>query len=350
MATDRGYDTEVWKRIALEMGWPAILIPEEYDGLGLTYVELVALLEETGRALLCSPFFSTVCLGVNALLVAASDEQKAAYLPGIAEGEMTATLAFTEANGRWDATGVEAVARRDGNEYVLAGVKKFVPDGHTADLLIVAARDEGTRGEDGIGLFAVPAETEGVERRLLATMDQTRKQAEVTLRDVRLPGSARLGGAGADASGWAALEKVLHLAAVAIAAEQVGGAQQCLDDSVAYAKERIQFGRPIASFQAIKHKCADMMVRVESARSASYYAACMAAEDSAQLAEHASLAKAYCSDTFFQCAAENIQIHGGVGFTWEYNVHLFFKRAKSTETFLGSPAYHRELVAQRMGL
>ena len=348
MATERGYDTEVWKRIALDLGWPAILIPEEYDGLGLTYIDLVALLEETGRALLCSPFFSSVCLGANALLVAASEEQKAAYLPGIAAGETTATLAFTEANGRWDAAAIETVARRDGDDYVLSGVKKFVPDGHFADLLIVAARDEGTSGEDGVGLFAVPADA--VERRLLATMDQTRKQAEVTLRDVRLPASARLGGEGAEASGWAALEKVLQLAAVAVAAEQVGGAQQCLDLSVAYAKERVQFGRPIGSFQAIKHKCADMMVEVESARSASYYAGCMAAENNTQLAEVASLAKAYCSDAFFHCAAESIQIHGGVGFTWEYDVHLYFKRAKSTETFLGSPAHHRELVAQRIGL
>ena len=350
MATERGYDTEVWKLIALEMGWPAILIPEPYDGLGLTYIELVALLEETGRALLCSPFFSTVCLGVNALLVAASDEQKAAHLPGIAAGETTATLAFTEANGRWDAAAVEAVARRDGDDYVLSGVKKFVPDGLTAKLLIVAARDEGTSGREGIGLFAVPAETKGVDRRFLETMDQTRKQAEITLQEVRLPSSARLGGEGSDTSGWAAIDKVLQLAAVAISAEQVGGAQQCLDLSVAYAKERVQFGRPIGSFQAIKHKCADMMVQVESARSASYYAACMAAENSPQLAEHASLAKAYCSDAFFHCAAESIQIHGGVGFTWEYDVHLYFKRAKSTETFLGSPAHHRELIAQRMGL
>jgi len=350
MATERGYDTEVWKRIALEMGWPAILIPEEYGGLGLSQIELVALLEETGRALLCSPFFSTVCLATNALLVAANSEQKAAHLPAIATGETTATLAFSEANGRWDAAAVEAVARRDGSDYLLSGIKKFVPDGMTADLLIVAVRDEGTRGEEGIALFAVPAETAGVERRFLATMDQTRKQAEVTLHDVRLPAEARLGGEGAEASGWEALQRVLQLACVAVASEQVGGAQQCLDLSVAYAKERIQFGRPIASFQAIKHKCADMMVEVESARSASYYAACMAAQKDVALAEAASLAKAYCSDTFFHCAAESIQIHGGVGFTWEYDVHLYFKRAKSTEIFLGSPAHHRELVAKCMGL
>ncbi len=346
MATERGYDAEVWKRIGSELGWPAITIPEAYDGLGLGYVELVALLEETGRALLCSPFFSTVCLGVNALLTAADDAQKTSLLPSIALGETTATLAFSEANGRWDASAVETIARPDGDDFLLSGTKTFVPDGHTADLLVVVARVEGSEGEQGIELFAVPAEAAGVERRFLPTMDQTRKQAQVTFADARLPSSARLGGEGAEQSGWAAVQRVLQLAAVAISAEQVGGAQQCLDASVAYAKERVQFGRPIGSFQAIKHKCADMMMVVESARSASYYAGCMAAEESDELAVSAALAKAFCSDAFFQCAAERIQIHGGDGLTREYDVHLYFKRAQSTQAFLGSPAHHRELVAR----
>ena len=350
MASERGYDEGVWKRVATELGWPALLVPEEYEGLGLTTVELVALLEEMGRALLCSPFFSTVCLGVNALLVAAGDEQKAALLPRIAAGETTATLALTEAAGSWDASGIATQARSDAGDVVLNGVKTYVPDGHTAALLLVVARDEGTQGEAGIALFAVPADTPGVERRWLPTMDQTRKQAEVTLADVRLPGSARRGGAGASREGWAAVDHILDLAAVAVAAEQVGGAQKCLDLSVDYAKERVQFGRPIGSFQAIKHKCADMMVRVESARSAAYYAACLAAEGSPELPEHAAAAKAYCSEAYWQCAAEGIQIHGGVGFTWEYDVHLYFKRAKSSEAFLGSPSLHREKIAQRIGL
>ncbi|MBI4517092.1 MAG: acyl-CoA/acyl-ACP dehydrogenase [Deltaproteobacteria bacterium] len=342
MATEAGYDPDVWRRIGAELGWTAITIPEVYGGLGLTYVELIALLEEMGAALLCAPFFSTICLATNALLLGGTEEQKQAHLPGIAAGETIATLAVTEPKGRWDAAGIDAVAKRAGGGFVLNGVKSFVIDGHTAHLLVVAARSG-----DGISLFLVPADTGGVGRRLLPTMDQTRKLAEVQLRDVRVPGSALLGNAG---EGWPILSKTLDLAAIALAAEQVGGAQRCLDMSVQYAKERVQFGRPIGSFQAIKHKCADMLVKVESARSASYYAGWAASVDDPELPVLASLAKAYCSDAHFSCAAESAQIHGGVGFTWEYDVHLYFKRAKSSEVLLGDPAYHRELVARRIGL
>jgi alkylation response protein AidB-like acyl-CoA dehydrogenase len=347
MQSELGYDPQVWKQIGAELGWPSVIIPEEFGGLGLGYVELVALLEGMGSALLCAPFFSSVCLAANALLVGGSEEQKKEYLPGIAEGQTRATLAFTEANGRWDASGIEASARREGGDYVLSGKKSFVLDGHCADLLVVAARREGTTGEAGISLFALPAAARGVERRALPTMDQTRRQAEIELRDVRVPGSALMGQEG---EGWGALSKTLALAAVALSAEQVGGAQRCLDMSVEYAKQRVQFGRPIGSFQAIKHKCADMLVQVESARSASYYAGCVAAEDGAELPLVASLAKAYCSDAYFDCAANAIQIHGGVGFTWEYDVHLYFKRARSSESFLGDGAYHREQVARGIGL
>jgi len=347
METERGYDPEVWKRIGAELGWPSIIIPEGYGGSALTYVELVGLLEEMGSALLCAPFFSTVCLAGNALLVGGTEAQKQEHLPGIASGETTGTLAYTGRGGHWDASGIEAVARKEGGDFVLSGTKMFVPDGHTADLLVVAARSKGSRGEDGVSLFVVPTETAGMERHLLPTMDQTRKQARIELRDVRVPASALMGDEG---GGWRILSKTLDLAAVALSAEQVGGAQKCLDMSVQYAKERVQFGRPIGSFQAIKHKCADMLLRVESARSASYYAGCTAAENEDELPVIAALAKAYCSDAYFRCAAESIQIHGGVGFTWEYDVHLHFKRAKSTETFLGDATYHRELVAKRIGL
>ena len=200
------------------------------------------------------------------------------------------------------------------------------------------------REGDEVRLFAVPSDAPGLQREALATMDQTRRQARVVLDDVRLPEDALMSG------GEAALEKTLQLAAVALSAEQVGGAQRCLDAAVEYAKERVQFGRPIGSFQAIKHKCADMMVLVESARSASYYAGCVAAEDTEELPVVASLAQAVCSDAYFRCAAESLQIHGGVGFTWEYDVHLYFKRAKSSETFLGDAAWHRERVATMIGL
>ncbi len=347
MESERGYDHDVWTRVAQEMGWTAITVPEDHGGLGLGYVELVALLEEMGAHVLCSPFFESICLGANAIMVGADDRQKSEHLPGIASGDTIATLAFTEKNGRWDASGVSATARRDGSDYVLEGVKDFVPAGNAADLLVVAARRPGSSGTDGIGLFAVPSNSAGVERTALPTMDQTRRQATVALNGVRVPASSLLGG---NEEAWPAVEKTLQRAAVARAAEQAGGADRCLDMTVQYAKERVQFGRQIGSFQAVKHKCADMLLRVESARSAAYYAGWAASVDDAELPVLASLAKSYCSDAYFHCAADSIQIHGGVGFTWEYDVHIHFKRAKSTETLLGSPAYHRELIANGIGL
>ncbi|MBP1688531.1 MAG: acyl-CoA dehydrogenase, partial [Deltaproteobacteria bacterium] len=347
METEAGYDPDVWRRIGAELGWASIIIPEGYGGVGLSYVELVGLMEEMGFALLCAPFFSTVCLATNALLLGGTEEQKQEYLPGIAAGETIATLAYTEASGRWNADGITAVAKRDGGDFVLNGTKTFVIDGHTAQLLIVAARREGSCGTEGVSLFVVPAATAGITRCCLPTMDQTRKQAEVALHNVRVPATALMGNEG---EGWQLLSQTLDRAAVALSAEQVGGAQRCLDMTVQYAKERIQFGRPIGAFQALKHKCADMMLRVESARSASYYAGWAASVDDRELPVLASLAKAYCSDAYFACAAESVQIHGGVGFSWEYDVHLYFKRAKSSETLLGDAAYHRELVAQRIGL
>ncbi len=347
METESGYDKEVWTRIGQELGWPSLHIPEEYGGSGFSYVELIAVMEEMGTTLLCSPFFSSVCLAANALLQGSNDKLKKEHLPGIASGDTIATLAFTEPNGRWGADGITSTAVSDGGDFLLNGVKSFVIDGHTAQLLIVAARTEGTTGTDGVSLFAVPADTAGVSSRALNTMDLTRKQAEITLENVRVPSNALLTDAGA---AWPALSKTLDLAAVALAAEQVGGAQRCLDTSVEYAKVRVQFGRPIGSFQAIKHKCADMLLEVESARSAAYYAGWAAAEDNEELSTVAPLAKAYCSDAYFHCAAENIQIHGGIGFTWEHDAHLYFKRAKSAEIFLGDATYHRELLAQRIGL
>ena len=347
MATEAGYDSELWRRIAAELGWTSITVPEEYGGLGLSFVELVGLMEEMGSVLLCAPFFSTICLATTALLVGGTEVQKQDYLPRIVAGETTATLAHTEPNGRWNATGIETRAARNGGNFILNGTKTFVVDGHTANLLIVTARREGSQAQEGISVFAVPADTTGVARRPLPTMDQTRKLAEITLTDVRLPASALLG---EECAGWPIVSRTLDLAAIALSAEQVGGAQRCLDMSVQYAKERVQFGRPIGSFQAIKHKCADMMLRVESARSASYYAGWAVSVDDPEVPVLASLAKAYCYDAYFSCAAESVQIHGGVGFTWEYDVHLYFKRAKSSEVLLGDPSYHRELVAQRIGL
>jgi alkylation response protein AidB-like acyl-CoA dehydrogenase len=347
MATERGWEPALWRRIAAELGWTSVIIPEAYGGAGLGYVELVALMEEMGRALLCAPFLSTVCLAVNALLGGGSEAQKREHLPRIGAGETTATVAWSGPAGHSDATGIAAVASRAGGEYVLDGVMSFVLDGHTADLLIVAARAPGSHGEEGVSVFLVPAAAAGVTRRMLPTMDQTRRQAEIILRSVRVPAAARVGEEG---QGWPILRRTFDLAAVGLAAEQVGGAERCLDLSVQYAKDRVQFGRPIGSFQAIQHTCADMLLRVESARSASYYAGWAASVADPDLPVSASLAKAYCSEAYFHAAAESIQIHGGVGFTWEYDVHLHFKRARSSEALLGDPSRHRERVARAIGL
>ena len=339
MDTEVGYDDAVWNQMAEQMGLQALAIPEEYGGQGFGFVEQIVVLEEMGRALLCAPYFSSCVLAANTLLQSDDDDARNAHLPGIASGETRATLAFTEENGRWDEGGITMAASADGDSWTLDGTKMYVLDGHTANLILVAARSDA-----GVSLFSVAADAAGLTRTALSTMDQTRKQAKLEFSGV----SAEL--IGQDGAGWEVLETVLDLAAVALAAEQVGGAQMCLDMSVEYAKVRVQFGRPIGSFQAIKHKCADMLLEVESAKSAAYYAGWCAAEMNDELRQVAPLAKSYCSEAYFHAAAENIQIHGGIGFTWEHPAHLYFKRAKSSELLFGDPTYHRELLAQRIGL
>jgi alkylation response protein AidB-like acyl-CoA dehydrogenase len=348
MATEQGYDAALWTRICTEMCWQTIHLPERCGGLGLGYVELVATMEQMGRYLLCSPFFSTVCLAGNALLVAGSEAQQAQWLGRLCEGTLTATVAFNGGAQSWDAQAITATWRRDAGGYVLNGDYRYVIDGHTAQLLIVAARAEGSSGEEGVSLFLLPAETAGVTRQWLPTVDQARKQAAVQMRDVTLQADALMG---VQAEGWASLAKVIDLATIALAAEQVGGCQQLLDMTVAYTSERVQFNRTIASYQAVKHKAADMMLKTEVARSAIYYAACVAQEAlsggplSDELSEAASVAKSYCSDAYFSVAGDALQLFGGVGFTWEYDVHLYFKRAKSSEHLLGNGALHRERLA-----
>jgi len=339
METDSGFDPAVWSQMGEQMGLQGLIIPEEYGGSGYSYVELTVVLEEMGRRLLCAPYFSTVALAANTLIHSGDESAKQEYLPGIASGETIATLAFTEANGKWDESGITMTASGSGDSWTLSGEKMYVLDGNSASLVLVAARTSA-----GVSLFAVAGDAAGLTREALSTMDQTRKQSRLTFADT----PARL--IGTDGGGWDVLSTVLDLAAVALAAEQVGGAQECLEMAVQYAKDRVQFGRPIGSFQAIKHKCADMLLEVESAKSAAYYAGWCASELNDELPSVASLAKSYCSEAYFHTTAENIQIHGGIGFTWEHPAHLYFKRAKSSELFLGDPTYHRELLAQRIGL
>ena len=340
MASVDGYDRAVWQRLTRELGLTGIHVPEQYGGQGFGFVELGIVLEEMGRALFCAPFFATAVLATQALLNGATDAQKRALLPAIAVGERIATLAWVEANGRWDAGGIALTATSADGGYLLDGTKKFVLDGHTADLVIVAARARGTAGEDGVSLFAVDAPCVGLTRRPLETLDATRKQAELVFNNV----PARL--LGDLGSGAVALSRTLEQAAVALACEMVGGARALLESAVEYAKLRMQFGRPIGSFQAIKHRCADLLLEVELANSAACYAAAALAEDDPEVPALASLAKACASDAYMRTAAECIQIHGGIGFTWDHDTHLWFKRAKSSEVLLGDACYHRERYLQ----
>jgi alkylation response protein AidB-like acyl-CoA dehydrogenase len=339
METDAGYDPQVWRQLADQLGLPGLAIPEEFGGTGATPVELGIAFEEMGRALLCAPFFSTVGLAAQALLAAGDDQAKREYLPRIADGSLLATVAVTEEDGRWDLAAVRLSAVADSGApgvFVIDGTKMFVVDGHIAQLLLVVARTD-----DGLGLFAVDAADAGVVRTLLPTLDMTRKLARVELNGV----PARLVSGPGDAT--AALSRALDLALVALTAEQVGGAQRCLDMAVDYAKIRMQFGRPIGSFQAIKHKCAEMLIEVESAKSAAYHAA---GSTDDELGVAAAVAKAYCSEAYFQVAAETIQVHGGIGFTWEHDAHLYFRRAKSSQLLLGDEHYHRERFAALTGI
>jgi alkylation response protein AidB-like acyl-CoA dehydrogenase len=341
METDEGYDPEVWRRLSEDLALPAVHVPQEYGGAGFGMVELGIVMEELGRSLLCAPYFSTAVLAANAILNAGSEEQKRSLLPDLAGGTRLATLAVTEPGGEWDPRAIQLSAAPAAGGYVLNGSKSYVVDGHIAELLIVAARARGKPGRESLALFALPAASGGVRRQLLKSMDPTRKIARIDFEDAHAQLLGTLDG-GADA-----LVRTLDQAAVALANEMVGGAQKLLDSAVSYAKMRVQFGRPIGSFQAIKHKLADMLLDVELARSAAYYAAQAAAVEDGEWPALASMAKAAASEAYLRTAIDCIQIHGGIGFTWDNDTHLWFKRAKSSEVFLGQPNYHRELLMQR---
>jgi len=344
METSEGYDPGVWKQMAEELGLQGVHLPEEYGGQGFGFLELGIVLEEMGRVLFPSPFFATVCLAANAILNAGSEAQKQALLPGIAAGETLATLALSEDSGRFDAAGISLEAVPDGGGYRLDGHKSFVIDGHVADCLVVAARMKGSAGTDGITLFTVRSDDPGVTATSLETMDEIRKQARIEFSGAR---AEILGGEGA---AWPALSKTLDQAVVMLAAEMLGASQKCLEMAVEYAKVRMQFARPIGSFQAIKHKAADVLLEVELAKSAGYYSWWIADQREEELAEAASLAKSVCTDTFLLAATESIQIHGGIGFTWEHDAHLYLKRAKGSEILFGNATEHRARLVTQLGL
>ena len=336
-------DAPAWRRVAQDLGWASILVPEALGGAGLGWVEATLIAEEAGRSLACVPFFSTVCLATSALLAAGDEAQRAEHLPPIASGVVRATVAFAEGS-RVDPWDVATVAREEGDAFVLSGTKQYVVDGTAADRLFVTARAPGTAREQGVAFFAVDARAAGVHVERTPAMDATRPLARVVLRDVRVGRRARMGDA-------AAVRRTLDHAAIALASEALGGAERCVEMATEYARTRVQFDRPIGSFQAIKHRLADLFTSVETARSAARYAAGVAdSGDDAELAVAAALAKSYCTEAFFRCAAENIQIHGGIGFTWEHDAHLFLKRARGSLVLLGGPSADRERVADTMGL
>lgn len=340
MVTEQGFDPALWQRIGSELGWCALPIAEEYGGLGLSSVEVALLLEQMGRRLVCSPFFATVCLAATALQECGNAAANAQWLPRIAEGSLRATLGFGETCIAWNAERVTAVAMRTAQGFALSGRLRHVPDGAQAELLLIAAQLDGAPA-----LFAVPANTSGVGAKEHTGMDLTRRVAEVTLQDVQLPADALIVSGERAAT---ALQRTESLAAIALAAEQLGGAQQCLDLTLAYVAERVQFGRTLASFQAVKHRCAEMMVRIESTRSAvmgAARAASVAGVSTGELMMEAACAKTFASDTFYICAQEAIQLHGGVGFTWEYDPQLYFKRAQAGTQWLGTPDALREYAA-----
>jgi alkylation response protein AidB-like acyl-CoA dehydrogenase len=335
METAEGYDPAVWAQMAGQLGLQAMAIPEEYGGAGFGMREVSIIMQEMGRAVVCAPYLSGLA-AASALLASGDQDAKRELLPGIAEGTTIATLAWTEGDS-WDPASVAMAARREGGGWVLDGTKSYVLDGHVAGLVLVAAQ-----GENGLALFAVDGDAPGLTRTALPTFDQTRKLARLDFAAV----PARL----IEAEAAPVLARTLDTAAVALAAEQLGGAQRALEMTVEYVKVRHQFGRPIGSFQAIKHRCADMFVLVESARSAVLNAATLADEHPGELPAAAALAKAYCSDAYFQVAGEAIQMHGGIGFTWEHDAHLYFKRATSSQELFGPPARHRGRLADLVGI
>jgi len=346
MATAEAVTPEFWAQLA-EQGWLGINFAEEDGGSELGLVDLVVLMEEMGRTVMPGPYLATVLLGGAAIREAGSPAQRREYLPRIAEGRLKATLAAIEPNARWDASGIMMTAQPMRGGFSLSGTKLFVPDAHLADIVVVAARtrDAGTM-EDGVTLFLVPKDAAGLSVVPMPSIDETRKLCEVRFDNVAVPQTALLGELH---EGWPSLARVYDAASVALAAEMCGGAQRVLDMTVEYAKLRVTFGKPIGSYQGVKHKCADMLVEVENAKSLTYYAAWAIDERQPDAPLAVSMAKAAASDASRKVSNSGIQLHGGIGMTWEHDLHLYMKRAKASEVAFGDANWHRERVASLIG-
>ena len=342
---ETGYSPALWQQIA-DLGWTGLMFPEQYGGSGYSFIELCVLMEEFGRALLPSPFHSTVLTFGLPILFGGSAAQKQRYLPAIATGKLLGTLALTEPSASFEPSGVSVRAESRNGTFVINGTKLFVLNAHTADELLVAVRTRDSGGpENGISLLLVPGKAAGVDITPLHTIAADR-QCEVEFRNVSVGADALVGTLN---DGWPLIKKTLDHATVAKCAEMVGIAQVAFDMAVDYAKNRVQFGRPIGSFQAIKHKCSDMIIDVDGSRFITYRAAwCLAG--GLEAAKEISMAKAWTSDACRRVCAQAHQIHGGIGFTKEYDLQLYFRRAKQGEVFYGDADLHREVVAQEIGL
>jgi alkylation response protein AidB-like acyl-CoA dehydrogenase len=336
MEDPRGFSDATWQQIA-DMGLPGLAIDAGYGGQGLGMIELALVLEEMGRAAFPGPFFATTVLAATAIAAGGQANQMARYLPDIANGRTKATLALVESALSWAPSGVRMTAERRGNEFVLSGTKRFVPFANAADLILVVARTSDAA--DGTSVFAIPRQTQGISETPNVEMDHTTRTSTLNFENVTVSGDDIIGEID---RGWDVIGPTLQRAAVGAAAEMLGAARRCMEMSVEYAKVRQQFGQPIGTFQAIKHACAEMLLEVENSHAATYFAAWAMDAGSPEAALAASTAKAYVGDASRKVCGSSIQVHGGIGFTWEYDLHLYVKRAKHFEPLYGDADFHRE--------
>ena len=344
MEDEKGYSPELWKKMA-DLGWLGLTFPEEYGGANFSFLDLVVLLDECGRALLPAPIISTVVMAAHPILAAGTDEQKKQFLPKIASGEMILTLAFLEPSAGLEASDVAVTASPSGNNFIINGTKLFVPDAHVADYLLCVTRTSASSNkEEGITLFLVDAKTDGIHVETLKTMTGE-KLCEVVFNNVAVPKKTILGKLN---QGWSIMQRVLVESQVAECAWMTGGARWAMETSIDYARNRIAFDRPIGSFQAISHKLANMAVEVEGATSIVYYAAWTIMQNDPGMTLAASMAKSWCGETYKHATFDGVQIHGGIGYTWDHDMHLYLKRAKVCEVTFGDSDYHREKVAQML--
>ncbi len=339
-----GFSRELHRKMA-ELGWTSLLVPEAQGGLGLGMLDMAVLLEEIGRSVVPGPFLFSSVLATFALVQYGTPAQKKSWLPRLAAGEVVGTLAFLEASDRLDAGGVTLKAKKGRDNYNLTGTKMFVPFAAVADFMLVAVRTSG-RGEDGVSLLLVERQAPGLTLIPLETFDLTRRVYDVKFKDVAIPKSALLRGEG---MGWKILARLIDAACVALAADSLGGAQKALEMAVEYAKMRTQFNRPIASFQALKHMAAEIASEIEPARALVWYAAHVFDAKPKEASRAAALAKARLSDVYSRTTNRAVQMHGGIGFTWEHDMHFWFKRAKWNEYAFGDATFHRERLAQLEG-